>query len=74
MVSLRSHLDGLDLCGVFTRGVALDLERRWEPQLHNVPQVRALESSGTKYAGVAGLWHGSLEETLRDDAGAEEVI
>lgn len=27
-----------------------------------------------KYASVAGLWHGSLEETLRDDAGAEEVI
>lgn len=73
MVSLRSHLGGLDLCGVFTTGVTLDLERRWEPQLHNVLQVRELESSGTKYASVAGLWHGSLKETLRDEAGTEEV-
>ena len=56
MVSLRSHLGGLDLCGVFTRGVTLDLESSWEPQVHIVPQVSELESSVTKYASVEGLW------------------
>lgn len=73
MVSLSSHLGGLGLCGVFTRGVTLDLESRWEPQVHNVLQVSELESSVTKYASVEGLWHGSLKETQRDEAGAEEI-